>query len=312
MVNTMSSKLEFIRCSSTEVHSQFIETNRRDNVSVAVAPHTQSTGSDLFLREFLVSRVSQVESRRKSRFLFRTEETGGNVALVCGEGVAMRSITYEVASVIKEGLDSDATWEQEFTPEDLADRTLHVAGNQDVSERGELGIDQRASCVDPREQILALYDEYRPRLFRYLRSMKLYREQAEEIIQEAFMRLTTQLLKKDNIENVQGWIVRVVHNLAVDALKKSGRDAAATSGGTLAIENRADPALSPEESFLKKERIRRMDLALSTFNPRQRECFHMRAQGFRYKDIGLALGISEQRAALVVKQVAVRLAAICG
>ncbi|WP_263357057.1 RNA polymerase sigma factor [Acidicapsa ligni] len=224
----------------------------------------------------------------------------------------MRSIAYEAASVIEEGLDSNTAWGQEFTPEDQADRILHVAENPDVSEEGERGVDQRASCIDPREQILKLYDEYRPRLFRYLRSMKLDREQAEEMIQETFMRLTTQLLKEENIENVQGWIVRVVHNLAVDALKKSDRDAGATSEGILAIENRADPALSPEESYLKKERIRRMDLALSTFNAQQRECFHMRAQGFRYKDIGLALGVSEQRAALVVKQVAVRLAAICG
>jgi len=53
-----------------------------------------------------------------------------------------------------------------------------------------------------------------------------------------------------------------------------------------------------------------MDEALKTLNPQQRQCFNMRVQGFRYKDIALALHISEQRAALVVKQVSVRLAVV--
>jgi RNA polymerase sigma-70 factor (ECF subfamily) len=55
-----------------------------------------------------------------------------------------------------------------------------------------------------------------------------------------------------------------------------------------------------------------MKSALEALKPKHRQCFEMRVQGFAYKDISLALGISEQRAAFVVKQVAVRLAAICG
>ncbi len=78
------------------------------------------------------------------------------------------------------------------------------------------------------------------------------------------------------------------------------------------FETMPDQAMGPEESYLKKEQRREIENALSRFNPQQRQCFHMRAQGFRYKDIGLALGISEQRAALVVKQVIFRLAATLG
>jgi RNA polymerase sigma-70 factor (ECF subfamily) len=76
--------------------------------------------------------------------------------------------------------------------------------------------------------------------------------------------------------------------------------------------NCADPRLSPEEAYLKNERISRMETALSSFSKLNQQCFHMRVQGFRYKDIAMALGISEQRVAFVVKQVAMRLAAICG
>ena len=165
---------------------------------------------------------------------------------------------------------------------------------------------------DAQQRILALYDEYRPRLFRYLRSMSLGRDWAEEVIQETFMRFTAKLLEKDDIENVQGWVVRVAHNLAVDVLKKERGEITNDEAAAFLIKNRADPSLNPEEAYCKNEQSTQMNLALSALNPQQRECFRMRAHGFRYKDIGLALGISEQRAAFVVKQVAVRLAAIYG
>ena len=78
---------------------------------------------------------------------------------------------------------------------------------------------------DPYEQVLALYKEYRPRLFGYLRSLHLGRDEAEEVIQEAFLGLTNKLLKKVEIENVQGWIVHVAHDLAVDVIRRRDRDA---------------------------------------------------------------------------------------
>jgi RNA polymerase sigma-70 factor (ECF subfamily) len=171
--------------------------------------------------------------------------------------------------------------------------------------------EQQLFPSDPRARILALYDEYRPRLFRYLGSLHLSRESADEVIQETFMRLTTALLGVNEIKNVQGWIVRVAHNLAIDLLKRERGPVVAVETGSFVIENRADPALSPEDAYVQKEQSRQMKMALSSLKPQHRKCFEMRAQGFRYKDIGVALGISEQRAAFVVKQAAVHLAALC-
>jgi RNA polymerase sigma-70 factor, ECF subfamily len=172
--------------------------------------------------------------------------------------------------------------------------------------------DQHGMHGDPRSTILALYDEFRPRLFRYMRSMHLGPDQADEVIQETFVRLTTELLRQCRIDNLQGWIVRVSHNLAIDLLKKQQGPMVSSENAAFLIGNRIDPALNPEDAYAKKEQSRRVTNALSTLNPQHRQCFQMRAQGLRYRDIGLALGISEQRAAFVVKQVAVRLAAICG
>jgi len=224
--------------------------------------------------------------------------------------------SHKVMAEMEGGLRFTQTELYGFGPEERSDCPR---GLLRILDRREKGSEREGKQVErqPLEaalghRILVLYEEYRPRLFRYIRSMNLNRDQAEEVIQETFMRLTTQLLQEDDIDNVQGWIVRVAHNVAVDVLKKNDRDSAGAFDHASALENRIDPTPNPEEAYSRKEQIRRMEIALSTFTPQQRQCFQLRARGFRYKDIGVLFGISEQRAAVIVKQVAVRLAAICG
>lgn len=167
---------------------------------------------------------------------------------------------------------------------------------------------------DPREStILALYGEYRLRLYRYLRSMQLRHEEAEEIVQEAFMRLTMELQKDSEIEieNMPGWIVRVARNLAMNLLKKERGPVLAVETDNSALRNHADTGLTPEQSCIETEQIARMQEEFAKMKPLYRECFQMRAQGFSYTDIGLALGISKQRASFLGRQVAMQLAAVC-
>ncbi len=203
--------------------------------------------------------------------------------------------------------------EPDFPPEKAMELASPIFDDGGPSEDKELQDRVQTLKGDARQAvILALYDEYRPRLYRYMRSMQLGREHAEEIIQETFMRLTMVLRRDSKIENVQGWIVRVAHNLAINVLKKERAPAVSEETHNLLMRNQADPALSPEESYSKTEQARLMQTVLSSLKAKHRQCFQMRAQGFPYKDIGIALGFSEQRAAFVVKQVAVRLAAACG
>lgn len=203
--------------------------------------------------------------------------------------------------------------EPELPTEDAMDLATPMFGDRGAT--GEEQWQDRAQTLkaDAREKIiLTLYDEYRPRLYRYMRSMQLGREHAEEIIQETFMRLTMELLKESKIENIQGWIVRVAHNLAINVLKRESGTAVNEEAHTFLMQNRADSALNPEETYSKEEQAKLMRTVLSCLKPQHRQCFQMRAQGLPYKDIALALGFSEQRAAFVVKQVAVRLAAAYG
>jgi RNA polymerase sigma-70 factor, ECF subfamily len=230
----------------------------------------------------------------------------------CRKGAAEMGCFQESEPSIDEQFGLDVVQVNPFVREDEIHCALRLLREEEIAVFEEQNLEKRITATDTLQQILTLYDEFRPKLIRYMHKMYLNRDAAEEVIQEAFLRLTSELLNGSPIENVQGWIIRVAHNLAVDVIKRKERDAARlTDISTAEFETLVDPAAGPEEVFQREEQGKQMETALMTLNPQQRQCFDLRVQGFRYKDIGQALGISEQRAAIVVKQVAVRLAALC-
>ncbi len=265
-------------------------------MSVAAVSHTQRTSANLLFRH-----ASALEVK-----------AGMDLALVRGEEVADMDRIDEAQSALKDNLDRASVRTGTFAPDEHIERILQLLPK--VSAAGEeRDIDHRGFYREPYDEILALYREYRPKLFAYVRSLYLTRDEAEDVIQETFLRLTNKLLQKVDIENVQGWVVHAAHDLAVDALRRRDRDAARFRTETgFEFESLQDRTSGPEEMLFEKEQRQAIETALLQFTPQQQQCFHMRAEGFRYKDIGLALGISEQRAALIVKQVIVRLTAIFG
>jgi RNA polymerase sigma-70 factor (ECF subfamily) len=269
-------------------------------VSVAAASHTQRTSTNFPFR-----RTSALAGK-----------VGVELALVRGGGVADMGIREEVPSALNDNFDRASMRADSFVSDEHIEHILRLFPRVSVAgeERDEArDIDHREFDSGTYEEILALYREYRPKLFAYVRSLYLTKDEAEDVIQETFLRLTNKLLQKVDIKNVQGWVVHAAHDLAVDVLRRRDRDADRFHTQTgFEFENVKDRTSGPEEMLFEKEQRQAIETALLRFTPQQQQCFHMRAEGFRYKDIGLALGISEQRAALVVKQVIVRLTAVFG
>jgi RNA polymerase sigma-70 factor, ECF subfamily len=269
-------------------------------VSVAAVSHTQRTSTNFPFRH-----TSVLEGK-----------AGTELALVHGEGLADMDITDEAQSALNDNLDRASERTDTFVSEEHIERILRLFPRVDAAGEqrdGERDIDHREFHSEPYDEILALYREYRPKLFAYVRSLYLTRDEAEDVIQETFLRLTNKLLQKVSIENVQGWVVHAAHDFAVDVLRRRDRDANRFRAQTgFEFESLQDKTFGPEEMLFEKEQRQAIETALLRFTPQQQQCFHMRAEGFRHKDIGLALGISEQRAAFIVKQVIVRLTTIFG
>ena len=117
------------------------------------------------------------------------------------------------------------------------------------------------------------------------------REHAEDLVQEAMLRLHAYTQEGGEVRNHEAFLVRTVKNLAVDA----HRQARVSSYEPVPVEelDLVDFAPTPDEVFAAEQRLIRMRDALQRANPRTSEVFFMhRLEGFSHAKIAQMLGIS--------------------
>jgi RNA polymerase sigma-70 factor, ECF subfamily len=161
------------------------------------------------------------------------------------------------------------------------------------------GSGQAEVCAGPEtltleEKINQLFTGLRTPIYRYLVEAFGNPAEAEEITQEAFLRLYRAWRRGEEIVNARAWLFRTAHNLALDRLKsgKFTQTLEAEAWQRLA-ETRADGRLNPEQHALARERLARVQQALALLSPQEKQCLHLRAEGFRYREIGEILGLSQ-------------------
>jgi RNA polymerase sigma-70 factor (ECF subfamily) len=152
------------------------------------------------------------------------------------------------------------------------------------------------------EELVRLYDQSVLRLaLNLLRSP----EDANDIYQEAFLRVFKNLHTFRFDCSFHTWLYRIVTNLCLDALRKrkvrkEEGTMVETREGILdrmdtVEEERADG--NPQRRLLSRELHSRIRNVLADLTPRERMVFEMRHyQGMRLRAIGEALGTSEEAA----------------
>jgi RNA polymerase sigma-70 factor (ECF subfamily) len=128
--------------------------------------------------------------------------------------------------------------------------------------------------------------------YRYVRSLIGSTAEAEDLAQEAFLRLYASLQKGQAVGNVRSWIFRVAHNLAIDHLRKMSHSEQAVPEVWQASEERPDLAPNAEQRLLEQERLQRLHRAMMRLSPQERYCLELRAEGLGYREIAEVLGIS--------------------
>jgi RNA polymerase sigma-70 factor, ECF subfamily len=139
------------------------------------------------------------------------------------------------------------------------------------------------------EEVLGLFDVMRSRLLGYALSFGVSLQDGEDLVQESFLALFRHLLRDRPRHNLQGWLFKVVHNLA---LKRRQKNAADPVPADLSETESCDCELNPEEAILFHERRRRLRSALDALPQMDQACLRLRAEGLRYREIAQALGIS--------------------
>jgi len=115
---------------------------------------------------------------------------------------------------------------------------------------------------------------------------------AEDLVQEAFMRLHAQF---DEVRDPKRWLYRTVRNLALNQLRSVSKIVqlrSATEEGASVGES-ADPRPLPDEQIVRLEGIGLVRLSLETLDDRSRELVRLKfTEELSYKEIGARTGLS--------------------
>jgi RNA polymerase sigma-70 factor, ECF subfamily len=153
--------------------------------------------------------------------------------------------------------------------------------------------DEGVRTLDLEAQITQLFDELHESVYRYVLCLGMAEREAQETVQEAFLRLCKYIEGGHRAHNPRGWVFRVAHNIAINELKRRKRiiEVGPEQFQEL-VASWADPAPSPEELLMRKEKIVQVHLALSTLSEQQKDCLFLRAEGFRYREIAEILDVT--------------------
>jgi RNA polymerase sigma-70 factor (ECF subfamily) len=143
--------------------------------------------------------------------------------------------------------------------------------------------------VTARDLVSQAFTEWHLDVYRYVLSIGLDPAAAQETTQDAFLKLFVALDRGERIENQKAWLFRVAHNLALNLRARESRMGRWTPE---LAERLVDSAANPEQALLERQKRERLHREVERLSEQQRQCLHLRAAGFRYREIAGITGVS--------------------
>ncbi len=160
----------------------------------------------------------------------------------------------------------------------------------------QMTLDDAAAVAEARggnqEAFKVLVDRHSRTLYRLAYRMTGKAEDAEDVVQETFIRAFRQLSRFEARSNVSTWLYRIAFNCAVDFLRARPRRESATEADVL--ERLAPAATGPtmDDLVYAGQIGQRMQLALGDLSEKERAAFLMRHyHGCSIEEIGSTLGM---------------------
>ncbi len=181
----------------------------------------------------------------------------------------------------------------EQNPVPLASDTAAAADEPLIVERARKG---------DRDAFRELFDRYHRRVYAHAVSVLRNESDAEEIVQEVFVRVHKSLAEFQGGSAFYTWVFRITHNLCLDQMRRKSR-----KGGEEFDETIADDVPIEGEDLLpswlgsnplaaleRKELVARMSQALDALSPKHREILVLReVEGLTYEEIAETLQIQK-------------------
>jgi len=129
------------------------------------------------------------------------------------------------------------------------------------------------------ETVLDLYRHHGARLYAYALGFLGEPADVEDVVQDAFVRLSEHLRRGGSDEQIRAWLYAVVANLCRDVLRWRKR--------------RVDIDAEPETGPWEVSRTLAIRRVLKRLSPRDREMVLLRGGGLTYAEIAAAMGLHD-------------------
>jgi RNA polymerase sigma-70 factor (ECF subfamily) len=140
------------------------------------------------------------------------------------------------------------------------------------------------TAVDPESEVLRLFGDQGSPLYRFCRMTLGGTDEAEDIVQDTFLKLFQHLQAGGDRSNLKSWLFTVAANACRDRLRTRRR--------WLPWQAELDHRTVETAGDAPDRRLARA--AARGLPPRDQLLLSLRAQGLSYRDIGIAAGIQER------------------
>jgi len=132
-----------------------------------------------------------------------------------------------------------------------------------------------------------IYQTLYPLLFRYIYRLTKNEESANDICQEAFLKLYTETSEGKKIEFIKSWLFKCATNNFLNNIKREQ----IITFEPYSIKSEALEIQNPEEKYIKTERLRHLEYAINKLKDNEKQLIYLYQEEFSYAEISEITGI---------------------
>ncbi|MCX7872756.1 MAG: RNA polymerase sigma factor [Verrucomicrobiae bacterium] len=174
----------------------------------------------------------------------------------------------------------------------------------------DAGADKSGGRGDSFESIESVYLAYEAELLRFAKRIVKNDDDAQDLVQEAFMRLYANF---NTVTQPRAWLYRTVHNLALNKKRHDEKviplNVGSDNNGNTSFEDVVSESPLPNEIIASVEMVERTKEIIGRLNERSKLVVHLKfSEGLSYKEISEKTGLSVSNVGFILHQTLKQLA----